>query len=702
MLSLFAEPGGGSKGCPVSSKSRISGLIALRRRQTGEPRRELKQAMKGLAAELSPAQKATIDEALHPANSAADGREHEVGIDPDLKHRILPSAFDRAQQELEAAVFHALVRASDRLGSHPTAWCYRFGQLVRQVRPEPDRLRLTLNPVILGPLLAELLPTEADPAEGDALYGTAGVRMRMDRSGLELYLVDSDPRATVVLSGITRNIVRDAKAYLAEDRLSSVLRLCANSPDALSPTEKTWLHEVRRVYGPVHVTSGLLRRIRLFADTPWIKSTPRGTAELVVEWAGAPTQQAVLAMLCHPATTIAAARYSGSHWPTSKIVRFDVLGSPANTPRSPRVAEVLFRALPPYHGGPDYLDTKASSPHRIPLRSFHRPALLDDLVALRCLRTGEPLERAQRRIREAFEKHPDLRRMTSARSSSLDTASSDTLSLVREAALPSAHSVHQRLLETSLLLAARGNWSIDQHLQRGHEVFAAVSPGPYTLVVELVDGVAPMFFRAILPRLDPEHAAGGIPGLRVEHSDTRLVLRLLDRNGAVTDASVNIEGIDKTRWKAILAELKKDADGVELINPMLQHSPALCPSERSSMDFHRWDCGPVGLGSALLRRVGSFAGADLVDAWPSMPAGEIHVETDGPSSFRAVVNTFAHPILGIVHGDTVLELFDDSFARIVDTSADAAPFAKLRTDYKRRPALVLRQYASSHASRDRR
>ena len=62
----------------------------------------------------------------------------------------------------------------------------------------------------------------------------------------------------------------------------------------------------------------------------------------------------------------------------------------------------------------------------------------------------------------------------------------------------------------------------------------------------------------------------------------------------------------------------------------------------------------------MLQRVGLFTGADSVEAWPMLRACEIHVEMDGGPSVRDVANALAHPIVGIVHGETVmlLELLD--------------------------------------------
>ncbi|WP_406633211.1 hypothetical protein [Amycolatopsis sp. WGS_07] len=171
--------------------------------------------------------------------------------------------------------------------------------------------------------------------------------------------------------------------------------------------------------------------------------------------------------------------------------------------------------------------------------------------------------------------------------------------------------------------------------------------------------------------------------------------RLLDHSGALTDAQVRINGVDETHWNSILTQIRNDAYDEERANPSLKLAPELSPSELHGISVHRRGCGPAGLGNAMLRRVGLFTGADSVEAWPMLPACEIHVEMDGGPSVRDVANALAYPIVGIVHGETAVRRLDDSAAEIVDRTGVAIHGGEAPGT----PAFVIRRSPTSHAGR---
>ncbi|MEB3371782.1 hypothetical protein [Saccharopolyspora mangrovi] len=97
-----------------------------------------------------------------------------------LREFVIPDAQAHDQRELETAMLTALTRGMDHLVFHPQAWDYRAGDLIQSVRPEPHSVSLQLNPLVLGPMLAELLPMGAhqDDEQSIEVAGTAGARVR--------------------------------------------------------------------------------------------------------------------------------------------------------------------------------------------------------------------------------------------------------------------------------------------------------------------------------------------------------------------------------------------------------------------------------------------------------------------------------------------------------------------------------------------
>lgn len=273
------------------------------------------------------------------------------------------------------------------------------------------------------------------------------------------------------------------------------------------------------------------------------------------------------------------------------------------------------------------------------------------------------------------------------------------------AVLPDAKSPSQRVLETSLLLAIRDSAPriSDPRPYRGHKVFRAVSPRPDALVVDLVDGVAERFFRALLPPVMPYEGGVGVPGLRVVPAKRHLALHLLDRGGHLTDARVLVRGIDQLSWRRIWAGIRDSFDnGYECVNVDLRRTPELRPGEIDGWSFQRRCCGPIALGSALLRRIGLLAEAFALDVWPGNGDTVINVEIrDGPA-IRSVMRFLREPRFGVIRDSVVEldeELADDSYVRISETNPAPGRFTGDPSSLLEPPGLVLRRLGKVVAGR---
>ncbi|MEV0073074.1 hypothetical protein [Amycolatopsis sp. NPDC050768] len=273
----------------------------------------------------------------------------------------------------------------------------------------------------------------------------------------------------------------------------------------------------------------------------------------------------------------------------------------------------------------------------------------------------------------------------------------------RERAILAAHSLHQRVLETSLLLAVR----YSAHRTAGHRVFKKVSPRCDALVVSLADDAATRFFRALLAPLEPNERRDGIPGLRFTFTQNNLELRLLDVDGRVTPCRVVVRGIKEDDWTRIWGAIRHTAYGGKCVDPRLECSPQLSSGERHGYDFHWQHCGPVALGSAMLRRIGLVANAAAIDVWSGLGGTALHLETaQGPSVF-SLVEDLCDPVAGILGEGVVLDGTrgpvepSAKFARIVDRSPTPDRFVGRLRDQGEPPALALRTVGRPGAAANR-
>lgn len=194
-------------------------------------------------------------------------------ISVSVKAALIPDASSLTQQWLEAAVLDAASRVVPQ-----------WSQVFWAVRPRVHELILHVQPEALGPLLRQLLPREGE----HGLCGVPGLRGRVHRRHVELYLLDSDPPASVVLAGVS---YRRWTTLLDQiDTLGNPLRWLGNDARPLSPTELDSRH---RKYESA-IMSAVLRRIRLFPVLPEVTVLPGGCT---LDWLEGPsTARAMLAL----------------------------------------------------------------------------------------------------------------------------------------------------------------------------------------------------------------------------------------------------------------------------------------------------------------------------------------------------------------------------------------------------------------------
>lgn len=272
--------------------------------------------------------------------------------------------------------------------------------------------------------------------------------------------------------------------------------------------------------------------------------------------------------------------------------------------------------------------------------------------------------------------------------------------------VPDATSVHQRLLETALLLAIRDaqpNFSLKDTSYNGHQVFHMVNPRPNGLTIELFEDVVVRFIRALIPPVNPGDSFYGVPGLRVVPTRQHLLVYLLDEEDRLTDARVIIRNIAGQNWEHIWqkAQVTEYEDGS--VDLQLKYSPLLSPGEQAMLDLYRRDAGPIALGSAMLRRAGLLASAFALDVWSGNGGQYLNVEVhDGPSIYD-LLNALQHPQAGVTHGqftvDTTTGPIDEdiTYARIIDTDPTPNTFAGRSRLSGKPPGLALRTLPRSES-----
>jgi hypothetical protein len=182
------------------------------------------------------------------------------------------------QQHLEASVLDAVSRAGFH---HP--------ELLRMVRPHRDRIDLHLQPKALAPLLRELLPSEAP---NSTFRGIPGLRAVVHRRHIELYLLHSIPKATLLLPAISYRTWTEALTQIESPQ--NPLRWLGNDPTQLRPAELN----AERAKPHAALASTILRRLQLFPTPPEVTTSTEHPHLCALDWHNGPsTAQATLALV---------------------------------------------------------------------------------------------------------------------------------------------------------------------------------------------------------------------------------------------------------------------------------------------------------------------------------------------------------------------------------------------------------------------
>jgi hypothetical protein len=266
--------------------------------------------------------------------------------------------------------------------------------------------------------------------------------------------------------------------------------------------------------------------------------------------------------------------------------------------------------------------------------------------------------------------------------------------------VPAAVSVAQRRLETALLVKVRDAAPSLSTPYHGHQVFQMVSPMPYGLTIELVDDAVVRYIRALLPSHEPDDRWYGVPGIRFVPEKNHLRVHLLSRAGDLTDACVILRNITARQWPDIWAKVT-DFDYPEeeygYIDPVRAQSLSL--GEQACQEKYWQYIGPIGLGSAMLRRCGLFMPAYALDVWTGDGGTVLSVEIEEGPSVYEVVAALRHPTAGLIDGQFAVDIrngpveWDTTYERIIDTAPTPATYiGQQRLLNGSRPALVLRGF----------
>ncbi|HTI27311.1 MAG TPA: hypothetical protein VL652_40375 [Kutzneria sp.] len=304
--------------------SLVRRLALLRRMYTGETDSSLMPVVTAGVQRLSPDDRGRLHEMLDNDNVGRLFGDDELPPPPThVRRALLADALTEGQRELESGIFTAAGRAVNYLHLRVPADLLRPARVFRMVRPHADEMVLHLESGALGPLLAELLPRVA----GGEMLGVPGLRARLHRRHVELYLVD-DVSATVHLSNISYRQWVAALAFAESLVDLGDLRWLGNDPTPLTEAERSVLDTRHRSPGPAALNSSLLRRARIFGDALWLTPWSRGCETTHVEWAGQPSLGRVARLLLHPLLGLPG---DGHH-----VRYFDADGLVVTDPHAPR------------------------------------------------------------------------------------------------------------------------------------------------------------------------------------------------------------------------------------------------------------------------------------------------------------------------------------------------------------------------------
>ncbi|GAA0648377.1 hypothetical protein GCM10010174_84750 [Kutzneria viridogrisea] len=276
--------------------SLIRRLAELRSSYTGETDSSVLPAISQGGQLLDPDERAQLLSTLaHNWVTRALGENSLPPLPARIRQAVLPDATTRDQRELESGILAAAGRAVNYLHLRRPADLLRPARVFRMVRSLPGDLVLHIEPPALAPLMLELMPR----ITADDVLGLPGLRARLHRRHVELYLVDTDPPATVLISNVSYRQWLAAMAFLDAELAGERASCWTCSPEPLTPQESHAVGEGRRDVVGIEVLSALLRRIRLTGDTLW-SSVRVEDGRIHVDWAGGATTPTVAAGLIHP------------------------------------------------------------------------------------------------------------------------------------------------------------------------------------------------------------------------------------------------------------------------------------------------------------------------------------------------------------------------------------------------------------------
>ncbi|KAA2254038.1 hypothetical protein F0L68_30970 [Solihabitans fulvus] len=270
-------------------------LVDLRGRYTGENPSQATPAIRPVVADLGDVRRNALVDALR-ADSG-----HRPVLPPELRRALFPEATSVAQQELELGLLRAVSSSASHLQLGSGDGRERPTQLLRSVELERAPFHtLTLHPheVALGPLLLELLPRVVF----DELNGVPGLRHRQFDRCVELYLVDTEPAARVVLAGVGRRAWHAATTFAdlwLRERHTPARWIGLDQPGELTSLERSRIAAEGRVPGPAALGSAVFRRSLLLGRAGWLTAWAQG-AKLIVEWPAGPSLVEVADLLAHP------------------------------------------------------------------------------------------------------------------------------------------------------------------------------------------------------------------------------------------------------------------------------------------------------------------------------------------------------------------------------------------------------------------
>ena len=277
--------------------SLVRRLAELRRLYTGETDSSLMPAVTGGMQQLDADDRLKITETLDNDYICRLLGENELPPPAArIRQALMPDAHCDAQRELELAIAVAASRIGDYVRLRPPANPVRPVRVFRMVRPQQDTLVLHLEAAALGPLLLEMVPRVTD----GVLVGMPGLRARLCRRHIEVYLVDSDPAAVVSLANVSYRQWCAALAFAEAVDPDTEQWWLGNDPQPLTAHEVQALAEHDRAPGAARLTSAVLRRGRLFTGESWITFRRNGCGDVCLEWTDNPSLPWVAAKLLHP------------------------------------------------------------------------------------------------------------------------------------------------------------------------------------------------------------------------------------------------------------------------------------------------------------------------------------------------------------------------------------------------------------------